>query len=195
MPRSCSLAAAISQSSPGKESSPENAQAKFETKFQWRCKTCSGVIDIHQTVCWVSFYCSQYMYIDMVEPVDITRAKISLLVQLYDTVDRIVEGVNLTSRFDDDFEDVQTPDGARGTRSSSRASRIAEYRRTNSAPRQPLLETKVSIEHKCPDFEVFPAPVDITNQSEVEAAFADLLRNVKVDVLVSGAAMTGPWSH
>lgn len=54
MPRSCSLAAAISQSSPGKESSPENAQAKFETKFQWRCKTCSGVIDIHQTVCWVS---------------------------------------------------------------------------------------------------------------------------------------------
>jgi NAD(P)-dependent dehydrogenase (short-subunit alcohol dehydrogenase family) len=68
------------------------------------------------------------------------------------------------------------------------ASRIALLGRRE----QPLLDTKASIEHKFPDVEVFVASTNVTNKSEVDAAFAKFVGDWKIDVLVSCAAMIGP---
>ena len=57
---------------------------------------------------------------------------------------------------------------------------------------QPLLDTKASIEHKFPDVKVFVASTDVTKKSEVEAAFAKVVGDGEVHVLVSNAAMVGP---
>lgn len=57
---------------------------------------------------------------------------------------------------------------------------------------QPLLDTKASIEHRFPGVEVFAASVDITNKSEVDAAFAKFVGDGKLHVLVSNAAVIGP---
>jgi len=69
------------------------------------------------------------------------------------------------------------------------ASRIAVLGRRE----QPLLDTKASIETQFPNVDVFTAPTDVTNQSEVDAAFAHFLGDgQELDVLVSGAAVIGP---
>lgn len=68
------------------------------------------------------------------------------------------------------------------------ASRIALLGRRE----QPLLDTKASIEQKFPGVEVFIASTDITNKSEVDAAFAKFAGNGKIHVLISNAAMIGP---
>ena len=68
------------------------------------------------------------------------------------------------------------------------ASRIALLGRRE----QPLLDTKASIEHKFAKVEVVVASTDVTDKSQVDAAFAKLIGNGKVHVLVSNAAMTGP---
>jgi NAD(P)-dependent dehydrogenase (short-subunit alcohol dehydrogenase family) len=69
------------------------------------------------------------------------------------------------------------------------ASRIALLGRR----KQPLLDTKASIELKFPNVEVFTAPTDITEKSEVDTAFADFVGSEgKIDVLISNAAMIGP---
>ncbi len=68
------------------------------------------------------------------------------------------------------------------------ASRIALLGRRE----QPLLDTKASIEQKFPSVEVFVAPTDITDKSEVEVAFAKFAGNGKIHVLISNAATIGP---
>lgn len=68
------------------------------------------------------------------------------------------------------------------------ASRIAILGRRE----QPLLDTKASIEKRFPNVEVFASPTDITNKIEVEKAFAKIVGDKKIDVLVSNAAMIGP---
>lgn len=57
---------------------------------------------------------------------------------------------------------------------------------------QPLLETKASIEKTFPDVKVFVAPTDVTNKSQVDAAFAEFAGDGSIDILVSGAAVIGP---
>ncbi|KAJ5680858.1 Glucose/ribitol dehydrogenase [Penicillium majusculum] len=57
---------------------------------------------------------------------------------------------------------------------------------------QPLLETKSSIEKTFPNVEVFVAPTDVTNKSQVDAAFAEFAGDGSIDILVSGAAVIGP---
>lgn len=57
---------------------------------------------------------------------------------------------------------------------------------------KPLLDTKVSIERKFTEVEVFVASADATKRSDVDSAFANFARDGKIDVLVSGAAMIGP---
>ena len=57
---------------------------------------------------------------------------------------------------------------------------------------QPLLDTKASIEQKFPDVEVSVASTDVTKEKEVDAAFAKLIGDGKIDVMVNNAAMTGP---
>lgn len=57
---------------------------------------------------------------------------------------------------------------------------------------QPLLDTKASIERQHPDTKVFTAPVDVTDKDAVDKAFATFLGDAKLDVVVSGAAVTGP---
>ena len=68
------------------------------------------------------------------------------------------------------------------------ASRIALLGRRE----QPLLDTKASIEHRFADVDVFVASADVTKRSEVDAAFAKLVGDGKIHVLVSSAAMIGP---
>lgn len=60
---------------------------------------------------------------------------------------------------------------------------------------QPLLETKAAIQREFPAVDVFVASADVTRKSEVDAAFDGFLGSGgqgKLDVVVSGAAVTGP---
>ena len=69
------------------------------------------------------------------------------------------------------------------------ASRIAILGRRE----QPLLDTKASFQQKFPHVEIFTASTDVTNKSQVDAAFSKFLENgKKIDVLVSNAAVAGP---
>ena len=68
------------------------------------------------------------------------------------------------------------------------ASRIALLGRR----KQPLLETKASIESKYPGVDVSVAPTDVTKKSEVDAAFKNFVGDGKLDIVVSNAAVTGP---
>lgn len=68
------------------------------------------------------------------------------------------------------------------------ASRIALLGRR----KQPLLDTKASIEHAFAHAEVFVASTDVTKKNEVDEAFSKFVRDGKVDVLVSNAAIVGP---
>ncbi|KAF1971541.1 NAD(P)-binding protein [Bimuria novae-zelandiae CBS 107.79] len=73
------------------------------------------------------------------------------------------------------------------------ASRIALLGRRT----QPLEDTKASIQKQYPDVEVFIASVDVTKTEQVNAAFesfAPLSSGKKIDVVVSNAAVTGPFS-
>ena len=58
--------------------------------------------------------------------------------------------------------------------------------------KEPLLDTKASIEDDFAGTQVFVAPTDVTKKSEVDKAFSDFVGSGKINVLVSGAAMTGP---
>jgi len=68
------------------------------------------------------------------------------------------------------------------------ASRIALLGRRKNR----LDETKVSIERQFPEVEVFVAAADVTEKSDVDAAFAEFLGDERLHVLVSSAAVTGP---
>lgn len=69
------------------------------------------------------------------------------------------------------------------------ASRIALLGRREA----PLLETKAAIQRAFPSIDIFTAPTDVTNKASVDAAFAAFLGDHgKLDVVVSGAAITGP---
>ena len=70
------------------------------------------------------------------------------------------------------------------------ASRIALLGRRETS----LLATKASIERDRADVvEVFTLTTDVTNKSEVDAAFAKFIGDDgKLDILVSGAAVVGP---
>lgn len=68
------------------------------------------------------------------------------------------------------------------------ASRIALLGRRE----QPLLDTKASIEKKYGGVEVFAIPTDVTNKSQVDAAFAKFAGEGKIDVVLSNAATGGP---
>ncbi|SMR45527.1 unnamed protein product [Zymoseptoria tritici ST99CH_3D1] len=69
------------------------------------------------------------------------------------------------------------------------ASRIALLGRRE----QPLLDTKAKIEQDFPKTEVFTASTDIGNQKEVNAAFDKFAGQGKIDVLISNAAVGGPF--
>lgn len=68
------------------------------------------------------------------------------------------------------------------------ASRIAILGRRE----QPLAETKASIAAKFPDVEVFAVSADVTQKSEVDAAFARFAAGRPINVLVSNAGIGGP---
>ncbi|KAF2801435.1 oxidoreductase [Mytilinidion resinicola] len=68
------------------------------------------------------------------------------------------------------------------------ASRIALLGRR----KQPLLDTKASIEAKFAGVEVFVASTDVTKKSEVDAAFAALVGDGKIHVVVNNAMTIGP---
>ena len=68
------------------------------------------------------------------------------------------------------------------------ASRIALVGRRE----QPLLDTKATVEQQFPGVEIFVASADVTKKGEVDAAFSKFVNDGKIDVVVSGAAMTGP---
>ncbi|KAL2868590.1 SDR family NAD(P)-dependent oxidoreductase [Aspergillus lucknowensis] len=71
------------------------------------------------------------------------------------------------------------------------ASRIAILGRRENR----LLETKASIESKYPHTQVFTAPTDVFKKDEVDSAFDRFIASTgggKIDVVVSGAAITGP---
>ncbi|KEF52702.1 uncharacterized protein A1O9_11119 [Exophiala aquamarina CBS 119918] len=55
-----------------------------------------------------------------------------------------------------------------------------------------LLNTKASIQSEFPKVEVFVSPTDITKKVEVDNAFAKIVGDGKIDVLVSNAAIIGP---
>lgn len=60
---------------------------------------------------------------------------------------------------------------------------------------QPLLDTKVSIEKEVPGVEIFAQSADVTKQQEMDAAFDAFISGKnggKIDVMVAGAAVTGP---
>lgn len=57
---------------------------------------------------------------------------------------------------------------------------------------QPLLDTKASLEKKFPGIEVFTAATDVSNRSDVDAAFAKFAGNKEINVVVSNAATIGP---
>jgi NAD(P)-dependent dehydrogenase (short-subunit alcohol dehydrogenase family) len=70
------------------------------------------------------------------------------------------------------------------------ASRIALLGRRESR----LLETKAALQRDFPAIDVFVAPTDVTKKIEVDTAFAKFLgTDGKLDVVVSGAAITGPF--
>ena len=56
---------------------------------------------------------------------------------------------------------------------------------------QPLLDTKASLEANFAGIDIFVASTDVTNKSEVDAAFDDFLGQTKLHVLVSNAATIG----
>lgn len=58
--------------------------------------------------------------------------------------------------------------------------------------KQPLLDTKATIERQFPSVEVFVAPTDVTIKDEVDTAFSNFVGHGKIHVVVSGAAKTGP---
>ena len=58
--------------------------------------------------------------------------------------------------------------------------------------KQPLLDTKASIEARFPNTEVIAVPTDVTKKSDVDAAFAKIVGSGKLHVLISGAAVAGP---
>lgn len=68
------------------------------------------------------------------------------------------------------------------------ASRIALLGRR----KQPLLDTKASIEHKFADVEVFVTSTDVTKKNDVDTAFSEFVGDSKIHVLVSNAAIIGP---
>lgn len=57
---------------------------------------------------------------------------------------------------------------------------------------EPLLDTKTSIEKEFSGTKVFTAPTDVTDKEQMDSAFSRFLGDTKLDVLVSGAAKTGP---
>lgn len=57
---------------------------------------------------------------------------------------------------------------------------------------KPLVETKASILDKYPQTEVVAVPTDVTKKSDVDAAFAKVIGDGKLHVLISGAAIIGP---
>ncbi|PVH83208.1 oxidoreductase [Cadophora sp. DSE1049] len=67
------------------------------------------------------------------------------------------------------------------------ASRIALLGRRS----QPLLETKTSIQQQYPQVEISTFPTDITNKSQVNAAFETFIGKGKLDILISNAGMIG----
>ncbi|KAL2062846.1 hypothetical protein VTL71DRAFT_5918 [Oculimacula yallundae] len=71
------------------------------------------------------------------------------------------------------------------------ASRIAILGRRSKQ----LLDTKALIKQKYPDVEIFISSTDVTNKSEVGAAFADFVGDDKLDIFVSGAAVIGPQEN
>ncbi|KAK0658096.1 hypothetical protein B0T16DRAFT_363431 [Cercophora newfieldiana] len=69
------------------------------------------------------------------------------------------------------------------------ASRIALLGRRE----KPLLDTKFSIQREHPSVDVFVAPTDVTNKSQVDKAFDLFLKNgQKLHVLITAAATLGP---
>ncbi|KIW12357.1 hypothetical protein PV08_09634 [Exophiala spinifera] len=68
------------------------------------------------------------------------------------------------------------------------ASRIAILGRR----KEPLLDTKASIENQFPGVDVFVASTDVTNKSEVDAAFKNFVGEGKLEILVHAAATIGP---
>ncbi|KAK4626890.1 Short chain dehydrogenase citE [Fulvia fulva] len=58
--------------------------------------------------------------------------------------------------------------------------------------KQPLLDTKTSIEQKFPGTSVFVVSADVTKKQQVDDAFDEHAKAEKIDVVVSNAAMTGP---
>ena len=71
------------------------------------------------------------------------------------------------------------------------ASRIAILGRRE----QPLLDTKASIEAEYPGTKIFAIVTDATKTSQVDAAFAEVAGDGKVDVLISNAAVMGKQGH
>jgi NAD(P)-dependent dehydrogenase (short-subunit alcohol dehydrogenase family) len=57
---------------------------------------------------------------------------------------------------------------------------------------QPLIDTKASITKLFPEIDVFVASTDVTDKSQVDAAFAKFAGHGSIDILVSGAAVIGP---
>ncbi|KAK5165300.1 uncharacterized protein LTR77_009398 [Saxophila tyrrhenica] len=58
--------------------------------------------------------------------------------------------------------------------------------------KQPMLDTKASLQKEFPNLDVFVASTDITKKDDVDKAFADFVGAGKLNVLVSNAAMIGP---
>jgi NAD(P)-dependent dehydrogenase (short-subunit alcohol dehydrogenase family) len=69
------------------------------------------------------------------------------------------------------------------------ASRIALLGRRE----QPLLDTKAAIMQEYPGVDIFVASTDISKKSEVDSAFAKFLGDAKLNVLISNAALAGPF--
>jgi NAD(P)-dependent dehydrogenase (short-subunit alcohol dehydrogenase family) len=67
------------------------------------------------------------------------------------------------------------------------ASRIAIFGRRGN----PLLNTKNEIEAEYPNTEIPAIPTDVSNNDEVDAIFAKLAGEGKIDILVSNAAILG----
>ena len=57
---------------------------------------------------------------------------------------------------------------------------------------QPLLDTQTALRQSFANVDVFVASTDVTNKSEVDAAFARFLGDEKLHVVISNAATIGP---
>lgn len=68
------------------------------------------------------------------------------------------------------------------------ASRIGLFGRRE----QPLLDTKIEIEKRFAGIEVFIASTDVASKESLESSFAKFLGDSKVNVVISGAGVTGP---